>query len=326
MLKCTQETHNEQERRRGQRAEQGISHLGFYGRKRHFTQKVPKSNFVDCSSKCFGFSTPKIGGVLMKTFSKGSFTRFFKQMAPPGGGVLPDSIRRGTNYLHTTLFKRYLKSHFLHLWSILVGLSAPKKREVLMKTFSKGSFTRFFQNKMAPGGGAFYKISPDVALTTCIQLHSKSTQKAILWTFKACVLWIQRSQIRRGPHENIFKRLIYPFFPNNALPRGGGGGILPDFTRRGTNYLHTTLLKNYPKSNFLDTKSTFFWFKRPQNRGGPHENIFKRLIYPFFTNNGPRGGGAFYQISPDVALTTCMQRLLELTPAICPLGPIPTVF
>ena len=39
-----------------------------------------------------------------------------------------------------------------------------------MKTSSKDSFTRFFQ-KMAPGGGgAFYQISPDVVLTTCIQL------------------------------------------------------------------------------------------------------------------------------------------------------------
>ena len=56
-----------------------------------------------------------------------------------------------------------------------------------MKTFSKGSFTRFFQ-KMAPGGGAFYQISPDVALTTCIQRYSKGTQKAIFWTAKACFL------------------------------------------------------------------------------------------------------------------------------------------
>ena len=55
-----------------------------------------------------------------------------------------------------------------------------------MKTFSKGSSTRFLQ-KMAPGGGggAFYQISPDVALTTCIQLYSKSTQKGIFWTPKA---------------------------------------------------------------------------------------------------------------------------------------------
>ena len=61
------------------------------------------------------------------------------------------------------------------------GFSAPKIGGVLIKTFSKGSFTRFFQ-KMAPGGGAFYQVSPDVALTTCIQLYSKSTQKAIFWT------------------------------------------------------------------------------------------------------------------------------------------------
>ena len=102
----------------------------------------------------------------------------------------------------------------------------------------KGSFTRFFQ-KMAPGGGAFYHISPDMALTTCIQLYSKRTQKAI-FGLREHVFWIQRPKNRGGPQENIFKRLIYPFFPKNAPPGVGGGGVLPDFTRRGTNYLHTT--------------------------------------------------------------------------------------
>ena len=42
--------------------------------------------------------------------------------------------------------------------------------------------------------------------------------------------------------------------------------------------------------------------------------------------NGPPGGGAFYQISAEVAQTTCIQLLLEMTPAIFPFGPIPTVF
>ena len=72
--------------------------------------------------------------------------------------------------------------------------SAPKIGWVLRKTLLKGSFTRFFQ-KIAPGGGgggggggAFYQISPDVALTTCIQLYSKRTKKAIFWTPKACYL------------------------------------------------------------------------------------------------------------------------------------------
>ena len=55
-----------------------------------------------------------------------------------------------------------------------------------MKTFSKGSFTRFFQ-RMAPGGGGIYQISPDVALTTCIQMYSKRTQKTISRTPRACV-------------------------------------------------------------------------------------------------------------------------------------------
>ena len=136
----------------------------------------------------FGFSEPKIGGVLMKTFSKGSFTRFFKKMAPGRGGVLPDSTRRGTSYLHTTLLKMYRKSNFWDSGSMFFVLSAPKIWGVLMKTFPKGSFTRFFQ-KMAPGGGgAFYQISPHVALTTCIQIYSKSTKKAFFGTFEACFL------------------------------------------------------------------------------------------------------------------------------------------
>ena len=57
-----------------------------------------------------------------------------------------------------------------------------------MKTFLKGSFTRFFPKNGPGGGGAFYQILPDVALTTCIQLYSKCTQKAIYWTGKAFVL------------------------------------------------------------------------------------------------------------------------------------------
>ena len=87
----------------------------------------------------------------MKTFSKGSFTRFFQKMAP-GGGHLPDFTRRGTNYLHTNLLKTYTKSNFLDSGSMFFGFSAPKIGGVLMKTLLKGSFTRFFQ-KLAPGGG-----------------------------------------------------------------------------------------------------------------------------------------------------------------------------
>ena len=86
-------------------------------------------------------------------------------------------MRRGTNYLHTTLLKVYPKSNFWDSENMFFGFSAPKKGRVLVKKLSKGSFTPFF-SKMAPGGG------------------------------------------------------------------------LPDFTRRGSNYLHTTLLKKYPKSNF----------------------------------------------------------------------------
>ena len=80
----------------------------------------------------------------MKTFSKGSFTRFFQKMAPGGGGHLPDFTRRGTNYLHTNLLKTYPKSNFLDSGSMFFGFSAPKIGGVLMKTLLKRSFTRFF--------------------------------------------------------------------------------------------------------------------------------------------------------------------------------------
>ena len=83
---------------------------------------------------------------------------------------------------NVTLLKKYPKSNFLVSGSMFFGFSAPEIGEVLMKTFSKGSFTRFFQ-KMAPGGGGgIYQISPDVALTTCLQIYSKSTQEAIFWS------------------------------------------------------------------------------------------------------------------------------------------------
>ena len=32
-------------------------------------EKYPKSNFLDCQSMLFGFSTPEIGGRLIKPFS-----------------------------------------------------------------------------------------------------------------------------------------------------------------------------------------------------------------------------------------------------------------
>ena len=117
----------------------------------------PKSNFLDYVSIRFGFSAPKIGGVLMKTFSKGSFTRFFQKMAPGGGG-LSDFTRRGTNYLHTFLLKTYPKSNFLDYVSMFLGFSAPKIGGILTKTFSKGSFTRFFQKMAPPGGGRFTRF------------------------------------------------------------------------------------------------------------------------------------------------------------------------
>ena len=50
-----------------------------------------------------------------------------------------------------------------------------------------------------------------------------------------------------------------------------------------------------PKKEFFELQRHGFWIQCPQNRGGPHENICKRLIYPFFQKNAPPpgGGGAF---------------------------------
>ena len=138
-------------------------------------------------------------------------------------------------------------------------------------------------------------------------LYSKSTQKAIFGLRKH-VFWIQRPQEREGPHENIFKRLIYPFFPKN----GPGGGGLQDFTRRGTNYLHTTLLKPYPERTSLDSQSMFFGFSVPKIRGGLTKTFSKGSFTRFFAKIAP-GGGAFYQISADVALTTCIQLYSKRT-------------
>ena len=93
----------------------------------------------------------------MKTFSKGSFTRFFQKMAPGGGGVLPDFTRRGTNYLHTTLLKMYPKSNFLDSVSMLFGFSAPKKGGVLTEHFQKAHLP-VFSKKWPPGGGRFIRF------------------------------------------------------------------------------------------------------------------------------------------------------------------------
>ena len=118
---------------------------------------------------------------------------------------------------------------------------------------------------------------------------------------------IQRPQNWGGPHENIFKRLIYLFCSKRWPPPGGGGGVLSDFTRRGTNYLHTTLLKTYPKSNFSDSKSMFFEFSLPKIGGVLAETFSKGSFTLFFSQKMAPRGGAFYQISPNVALTTCIQ-------------------
>ena len=76
----------------------------------------------------FRFSGPKIGGVLVKRFSKPSFTHWFQKMPPPGGG-LPYFTRGGTNYLHTPLLKKYPKSKSLDFYGMFSGFSAPELGE-----------------------------------------------------------------------------------------------------------------------------------------------------------------------------------------------------
>ena len=58
----------------------------FTGENLTLLKEYPKSNFLDSNGMFFGFSAPKFGGVLMKTFPKPSFTHFFKKKWPPVGG------------------------------------------------------------------------------------------------------------------------------------------------------------------------------------------------------------------------------------------------
>ena len=132
------------------------SHLSFYGPNRHFTQKVPKKQFFRLQQQ--RKQPPKIGGVLMKTFSKGSVTRFPQNVARGGGGVLPDFTRRGTNYLHTTLLKSYPKTYLFDHKRMFFRCSAPRTGGVLMNTLSKGSFTRFVPKNGPRGGGRFFRF------------------------------------------------------------------------------------------------------------------------------------------------------------------------
>ena len=167
------------------------------------------------------------------------------------------------------------------------GFSAPKVGGVHMKTFSKPSFTHFFQRMAPPRGGGVYQISLDVALTTCIHLYSKSTQGANLWTLTACFL-DSRAPTIGGVLMRKFSKPSFTHFFQKMAPPGGGG--LPDFTRRGTNYLHTPLLKKFPKSKSLDSMGMFFGFSAPKIGGVLMKTFSKPSFTHFFQNNGPRGG------------------------------------
>ena len=86
-------------------------------------------------------------------------------------------------------------------------------------------------------GGAFYQISPDVALTTCIQLYSKLTQKAIFWDSESMFFGFSAPKIG-VVLTKTFSKGSFTRFSQRMAP--GEGGVLPDFTRRGINYLHAT--------------------------------------------------------------------------------------
>ena len=62
-----------------------------------------------------------------------------------------------------------------------------------------------------------------------------------------------------------FLKPSFTHFPQKMAPRGMGG--LPDFTRRGTKYLHTPLLKKYPTSKSLESTGFFFGFRAPKIGG-----------------------------------------------------------
>ena len=73
----------------------------------------------------------------------------------------------------------------------------------------------------------------------------------------------------------------------------GGGGHLPDFTRRGTSYLHTNLLNTYPKSNFSDSGSMFFGFSAPKIGGVLTKSLLKGSFTRLFQIMAQGGGGGF---------------------------------
>ena len=68
----------------------------------------------------FETSCPKIGGVLIKTFSKLSFTHFFEECLRGGGFT-----RRGTNYLRTPLLHQFPKSKSLDFEGMFLRFRSP---------------------------------------------------------------------------------------------------------------------------------------------------------------------------------------------------------
>ena len=158
----------------------------FTGQNVTLLNKYQKGNFLDSDGLFFGFSARKMGRVLMETFPKPPFTHCFHKSGPPrgGGGALQDFTRCGSNYLHTASLKKYPESKAFDSTGILFGSSAPKIGRVLMKTFSKPSFTHFFQKK-TPGGG-FLPVSTRCGTNYLHTPLLKKFPKATPWTPRAC--------------------------------------------------------------------------------------------------------------------------------------------
>ena len=88
-----------------------------------------------------------------------------------------------------------------------------------MMTFSKPSFTHFFQ-RMAPRRGGFTRFHQTWHQLPAYTFTPKGPKEQI-FGLQRHVSWIRGPHNRWGPHKNIFKTLIYPFFTKKLAPGGG---------------------------------------------------------------------------------------------------------
>ena len=119
----------------------------------------------------------------------------------------------------------------------------------------------------------------------------KKYPKSNFFDSKSMLFSIQRLQNRGGSSWKHFHQAHLPVFSKKWRL---GGGVLPDFPRCGTNHLHTTLLKTYPISNFLDSRSICFGFSAPKIGGVLTKTFSKGSSTRCFRKMAPGGrGGRF---------------------------------